>query len=233
MECFREKAGHVHSEGSFAQRLGLSTVTVDALPGNGSRTRGAWLAISTIIPADIPAWCTVCLEFWKVYEKQTTSYYEKEGTCRAISVKARSVLDVVIEGSYDGIILRMEMQIPSWWTNPYEILWGSNARAGAGKKLMRVLWRTIWLTSLDRQGQSGRGACDSRSGIPAGPLIIAHHLDENNEVIMVITNVRDITELHELKMKLRENEELVGEECAWAGSNKKAADRRRRACSSR
>ncbi|WP_302760477.1 sigma-54 interaction domain-containing protein [Christensenella hongkongensis] len=138
------------------------------------------------------------------------AYYEKGDLLSDIS-KARSVLDVVIEGSYDGIYITDGNANTIMVNKSYEILSGLKREQVLGKNMRDLVKddlinqsgtleaiRTREPVTLEQEFQTGK-----RAVITSTPT-----LDENNEVIMVITNVRDITELHELKMKLRENEEL-------------------------
>lgn len=144
-------------------------------------------------------------------EKRVPAYYQKGGATDLLSDidKAKSILDVVIGGSYDGIYITDGSANTLMVNKSYEVLSGLKREDVLGKN-MRDLVRddiinvsgtlmaieTRESVTLEQEFQTGK-----RAVITSTPT-----LDEAGEVIMVITNVRDVTELHELKSKLRQNE---------------------------
>ena len=62
--------------------------------------------------------------------------------------------------------------------------------------------------TLEQKFQTGK-----RAVITSTPT-----MDENNEVVMVVTNVRDVTELYQLKKQLKQNEKLSQKKRIGTGS---------------
>ncbi|MEA4852984.1 MAG: sigma 54-interacting transcriptional regulator [Christensenella sp.] len=145
--------------------------------------------------------------------KRVPAYYEKGGSSSLMSdlSKAQSVLDVVIEGSYDGIYITDGHANTLMVNQSYEIISGLKREQVLGKNMKDLVQHDIIDQSgtlmaiktrepitIEQEFQTGK-----RAIITSTPT-----LDETGEVVMVITNVRDVTELYELKNKLRQNEKL-------------------------
>ena len=144
------------------------------------------------------------------------AYYENGGRTNLLSDlnKARNILQVVIEGSYDGIYITDGDANTLMANTSYEIISGLKREQVIGKNMRDLVAhdiinqsgtleaiRTRQSVTLEQVFQTGK-----RAVITSTPT-----LDETGEVVMVMTNVRDITELHELRLRLRENEANVSE----------------------
>ncbi|MEA5004404.1 MAG: sigma 54-interacting transcriptional regulator [Christensenella sp.] len=144
------------------------------------------------------------------------AYYENGGPNNLLIDldKARSVLEVVIEASYDGIYITDGNANTLMVNTSYEIISGLKREQVVGKNMRDLVAhdiinqsgtleaiRTRQSITLEQEFQTGK-----RAVITSTPT-----LDDTGEVVMVMTNVRDITELHELRMQLRENEANVSE----------------------
>ena len=144
---------------------------------------------------------------------RTPFYYVKGGTGNLINdlLKTKSVLEVVIEGSYDGIYITDGQANTLMVNKSYEIISGLSREQVLGKNMRDlvdddIINRSGTLLAIERREpvtleqkfQTGK-----RAIITSTPT-----LDENNEVLMVITNVRDVTELYQLKKQLKQNEKM-------------------------
>ncbi|MEG1990819.1 MAG: sigma 54-interacting transcriptional regulator, partial [Christensenella sp.] len=144
-------------------------------------------------------------------EKRVPAHYEKGGATDLLSDinKARSILDVVIGGSYDGIYITDGSANTLMVNSSYEALSGLSREDVLGKNMRDLVdddiinvsgtlmaIKTREPVTLEQEFKTGK-----RAVITSTPT-----LDEAGEVIMVITNVRDVTELYELKTRLKQNE---------------------------
>lgn len=146
-------------------------------------------------------------------KKRVPAYYEKGGATEILSdiSQAKSILDVVIGGSYDGIYITDGNANTIMVNESYEIISGLKRTDVLGKNMRDLVKNDIINISgtlmaiesrepvtLEQEFQTGK-----RAVITSTPT-----LNELGEVVLVITNVRDVTELHELKSELRRNEKL-------------------------
>ncbi|MEG2361027.1 MAG: sigma 54-interacting transcriptional regulator [Christensenella sp.] len=144
-------------------------------------------------------------------EKRVPAHYEKGGATDLLSDinKAQSILDVVIGGSYDGIYITDGSANTLMVNSSYEALSGLSREDVLGKNMRDLVdddiinvsgtlmaIKTREPVTLEQEFKTGK-----RAVITSTPT-----LDEAGEVIMVITNVRDVTELYELKTRLKQNE---------------------------
>ncbi|TCO75205.1 sigma 54-interacting transcriptional regulator [Marinisporobacter balticus] len=121
-------------------------------------------------------------------------------------------LDAVIESSYDGIYITDGQANTVKINKSYERITGVNREEMLDKNMLeleksRCVSESATLRVLETKGtvtihqkfRTGKNAL-----VTSTPI-----LDENGEIIMVVTNVRDITELAKLKKQLEKNKELT------------------------
>ncbi|MEY8001363.1 sigma-54 interaction domain-containing protein [Clostridium sp. Mt-5] len=119
----------------------------------------------------------------------------------------------VIENSYDGIYITDGNANTIFLNKSYEKITGMKKSEMLGKN-MRYLVKNNYISksgtlmvldsrknvTIEQKFKTGKTVLVSSSPI----------FNENDEIIMVVTNVRNVTELYELKEQLKKNKELMG-----------------------
>ncbi|QAT49474.1 PAS domain S-box protein [Caproiciproducens sp. NJN-50] len=124
---------------------------------------------------------------------------------------AQKKLMAIIESSYDGIYITDGNAKTIMVNRSYEVITGLNREEMLGKYMQdlereRVISRSASLivlkkkepVTIDQKFKTGRNAI-----VTSTPLF-----DKNNEIAMIVTNVRDVSELYDLKEQLAKNHEL-------------------------
>ncbi|WP_411683220.1 sigma-54 interaction domain-containing protein [Clostridium thailandense] len=118
----------------------------------------------------------------------------------------------VIESSYDGIYITDGQANTIFLNKAYEKITGMKKEEMLGKNM----------ASIEREGYISKSATLAvlrygktvtiDQGFKTGKKVLVSSspiFDEQGKISMVVTNVRDVTELYELKEKLEKNEELA------------------------
>lgn len=126
------------------------------------------------------------------------------------AINTTDALIAILESSFDGIYITDGQANTIWINHSYEVISGLTEKDVLGKNM----------TELERSGSISRSASlmalKSKSSITidqtfrTGKRAIvtsAPVFNENNGVIMVVTNVRDISELYNLKEQLAQKQE--------------------------
>ena len=119
-------------------------------------------------------------------------------------------LDAIIQNSYDGIFITDGQAVTIMVNRSYETISGLRAEQVLGRSMREIVEEGLISASgtllalekrrpvtLDQQFRNG-----NRAMITSSPI-----LAENGRVAMVVTNVRDITEICRLQEELERNEE--------------------------
>ena len=141
-------------------------------------------------------------------KKRVPAYYEKGGATELLTdlSKAKSILDVVIGGSYDGIYITDGNANTLMVNESYEIISGLRREDVLGKNMRDLVKGDIINVSGTLMAIASREPVTLEQEFKTGKRAVITStptLDESGEVVMVITNVRDVTELHELKDRLK------------------------------
>lgn len=120
-------------------------------------------------------------------------------------------LDAIVESSYDGIYITDGQAMTIRVNRAYEAISGLRASEVLGRNMQDVVQDGLINRSgtllaleshkpvtLEQTFKTGRRALISSTPV----------FDEQGHIVMVVTNVRDMTELHEIKEKYREASEL-------------------------
>jgi PAS domain S-box-containing protein len=121
------------------------------------------------------------------------------------------LLMAILESSYDGIYITDGQAKTIWCNRSYEVVSGLDRKEVIGRYMQemvnaKVISRSATLIVLDTRGSvtiEQDFKTGKRAVVTSTPLF-----DENDNIIMVITNVRDISELYDLKEQLAQNSEL-------------------------
>lgn len=121
-------------------------------------------------------------------------------------------LESIIESSYDGIYITDGLANTIKINKAYERITGLNRNEMIGKNMSelvadKILSKSVTIlvlqnkkvTTIHQEFRTGKKAL-----VTGTPIY-----DKKGEIVMVVTNVRDITELAELKTQLEENRELT------------------------
>lgn len=124
---------------------------------------------------------------------------------------AQKKLMAIIESSYDGIYITDGNAKTIMINRSYEVITGLKREEVMGKYMQdlekeKVISRSASLivlkkkesVTIDQKFKTGRNAI-----VTSTPLF-----DKNNEIAMIVTNVRDVSELYDLKEQLAKNHEL-------------------------
>lgn len=128
--------------------------------------------------------------------------------------KAENLLGRIIEGSYDGIYITDGEANTLMVNGSYERISGLRREQVLGKNMRALVEEGLISMSgtlkaiemrrsatLEQEFQTGK-----RAIITSTPM-----LDDDGEVVMVVTNVRDVTDLYEMKRQLKETEKNTSE----------------------
>lgn len=141
--------------------------------------------------------------------------YREPGTHKATMFRnlkeAHDWLNAIVDNSYDGIFITDGNAITVRVNRAYEAISGLRAEEVVGRSMQdivrsRLIDRSGTLLALESRKsvtleqtfKTGRHALISSTPV----------FDDNGAIVMVVTNVRDMTELYELKEKYREASEL-------------------------
>lgn len=121
-------------------------------------------------------------------------------------------LIAILESSFDGIYITNGAADTIWCNHSYEVVSGLSIDEVVGKNMEELVEqgainRSATLmaiakkasATIDQQFRTGKQAV-----VTSTPIF-----DQNNEIVMVVTNVRDVTSIYNLKEKLFQNEELT------------------------
>ncbi len=123
--------------------------------------------------------------------------------------RVKKLLSAIIEGSYDGIYVTDGKANTLIVNKSYERISGLERKKLIGKNMNELVSSNMFNASgtlmalesrkpvtMEQQFKTGK-----RAVITSTPL-----MNRQGEIVMVVTNVRDITELHELKSRLMQKE---------------------------
>jgi len=142
------------------------------------------------------------------------SYYKANAHPRMFGSlqEAHDRLDAIIESSYDGIYITDGQAVTIRVNRAYEIITGLRADEVLG----RSMWKLEEEGIIDRSGTlialAKRKPVTLEQTFKTGKRALITStptFDENGDVVMVVTNVRDITEFHDLQERFRESEALT------------------------
>ncbi|MEM1484132.1 sigma 54-interacting transcriptional regulator [Oscillospiraceae bacterium PP1C4] len=151
--------------------------------------------------------------------KRAPAYYNQKKELKFFSdiQDARNKLDAIIEGSYDGIYITDGDANTVLINKSYEVVSGLSKEQVMGMNMRELVTDGVISQSstllaiekrvpvtLEQEFETGKHAI-----VTSTPIF-----DDNNDIVMVVTNVRDVTELYDLKEQLVKNEELNQKYCS-------------------
>ncbi|GAU79603.1 sigma-54-dependent Fis family transcriptional regulator [Fusibacter sp. 3D3] len=123
--------------------------------------------------------------------------------------KLAKKLDIVLDSSYDGIYITDGNAITMRVNKAYERITGIKQGAILGKNINVLVEQGIISKACTTLVLENKEAMTIQQKLASGKVVLVTGtpiFDENNEIEMVVNNVRDVTELLELKEALKENE---------------------------
>jgi PAS domain S-box-containing protein len=146
--------------------------------------------------------------------KREPAYYPSGADLQAFSNMQEAIckFDAIIESSYDGFYITDGAANTIMINKSYEVISGLTKAEVIGRNMRDLVDEGAISSSgtllaiklreavtLEQEFKTGKKAI-----ITSTPIF-----DENNDIIMVVTNVRDMTEIYDLKRQLVENVELT------------------------
>ena len=114
-------------------------------------------------------------------------------------------LIAILESSFDGIYITDGNATTIWINHSYEVISGLKGNEVVGKNMVELEKSGLISRSASLIALKGRSAVTIDQTFRTGKRAIvtsAPIFNEQNEVVMVVTNVRDISELYSLKQQL-------------------------------
>jgi len=146
--------------------------------------------------------------------RREPAYYSSKGgweLCDNLQ-EASCRLDAIIESSYDGIYITDGDANTIMINRSYEIISGLTKAEVLGKNMRDLVSEGVISSSGTLLAMKFRDSVTLEQEFKTGKRAIITStptFDENDDIIMVVTNVRDMTEIYNLKRQLVENEELT------------------------
>jgi PAS domain S-box-containing protein len=143
---------------------------------------------------------------------QDISEYEKVGSELESFKRLNEELDTIIESSYDGLYIT-DGHSKTLRVNPaYERITGLLKKDLVDKSTDELVARGYFDVSVSLDVIKAKRAKTMMQHIKGGKTVMVTGnpvLDSRNEVVRVVTNVRDLTELNQLREELEETKQLT------------------------
>jgi PAS domain S-box-containing protein len=137
-----------------------------------------------------------------VHVHKTTNFPDAMNTTDA--------LIAILESSFDGIYITDGQANTIWINHSYQVISGLNEKDVIGKNMTELEKYGIISRSASLMALKSRNTITIDQTFRTGKRAIVTStpvFDEQNEIIMVVTNVRDISELYNLKEQLAQKQE--------------------------
>lgn len=146
--------------------------------------------------------------------RREPTYYSSKGDWEFHSNIYEAVrrLDAIIESSYDGIYITDGDANTIMINRSYEIISGLKKEEVLGKNMRDLVAEGVISSSGTLLAMKLRDSVTLEQEFKTGKRAIITStptFDEKDHIVMVVTNVRDMTEIYDLKRQLVENEELA------------------------
>ena len=139
------------------------------------------------------------------------TYYHAQDS-RGGDSSALSHLDAVLESSYDGIYITDGDANTIKLNSSYEIISGLKRADVMGRNMRELVASRVMSESGTLLALESRGAVTLEQKFKTGKRAIITStptFDDSGNIVMVVTNVRDITEIHSLRQQLTQEAELT------------------------
>ena len=126
--------------------------------------------------------------------------------------EARARFETIIESSYDGIYITDGNAVTMMINKSYEDISGLDRRELLGMRMDVLVGNGVISRSGTLEALKTREPVTIEQVFKTGKRAIITStpvFDDKQEIVMVVTNVRDITELHALKEELAQNREMT------------------------
>ncbi|WMJ82797.1 sigma-54 interaction domain-containing protein [Oscillospiraceae bacterium LTW-04] len=126
--------------------------------------------------------------------------------------EARARFETIIESSYDGIYITDGHAITMMINKSYEDISGLDRRELLGTRMDVLVGSGVISRSGTLEALKAREPVTIEQVFKTGKRAIITStpvFDDKQEIVMVVTNVRDVTELHALKEELAQNREMT------------------------
>ncbi len=143
---------------------------------------------------------------------QDISEYEKVSTDLESFKRLNEELDAIIESSYDGLYITDGKAKTLRVNQAYERITGLKKEELTGKKTSELVSEGIFDPSVTLEVIRERRPQTIMQEIKGGKVVIVTGnpiFDSQNRITRVVTNVRDLTELNQLKNELVESKQLT------------------------
>jgi PAS domain S-box-containing protein len=143
---------------------------------------------------------------------QDISEYEKVGSELESFKRLNEELDAIIESSYDGLYVTDGQSKTLRLNQAYERITGLQKNDLIDKRTDELVSRGFFDASVSLDVIKGKQPKTIMQHIKGGKTVMVTGnpvLDANNQVVRVVTNVRDLTELNQLKEALEESQQLT------------------------
>lgn len=117
----------------------------------------------------------------------------------------------ILESSFDGIFITNGQAVPIWVNHSYEVISGLSARDVLGIPMDELVRRGLISNSATLQAlEIGHSYTANQSFVTGKQALVTSTpiYDENDQVCLVVTNVRDISELVSLQETLDQQRRL-------------------------
>ncbi|MBQ0079100.1 MAG: sigma 54-interacting transcriptional regulator [Eubacterium sp.] len=118
----------------------------------------------------------------------------------------------IIENSYDGVYITDRNGMTLYANSAYEKLTGNSRDVYVGKTMDELMESGIMTTHITPKVVETKNTVTATEKLPSGKEVIITGnpiLDDDGEVLAVVTNLRDISEIIELEDEARRNNELI------------------------
>jgi PAS domain S-box-containing protein len=143
---------------------------------------------------------------------QDISEYEKVSSDLESFKRLNEELDAIIESSYDGLYITDGQAKTLRVNQAYERITGLKKEELTGKKTSELVSEGIFDPSVTLEVIRARRPQTIMQEIKGGKVVIVTGnpiFDSQNRITRVVTNVRDLTELNQLKNELEESKQLT------------------------